>query len=240
MSKVSTRGNANYLQQWKESLVAFSTSTGIDGQWGPSCAYQWWFLRADRINFRNWCRLLTCEAERVQGTLFTTGICCCRGDWEGNRAVLAQQETSSQRRAAKPTCPPAGQTSRDFCFPGPCGPNGVHSAGLLAFAGRSLARGAQRLTFAALARLVPLGPGTADPACQLWDKVDDLARLLYPVCCVILWLSLVCVLPLRSLLLSRAKKNGFEIEYWAKLSNKSLAIIVFTSLREIKCLVAKK
>lgn len=32
-------------------------------------------------------------------------------------------------------------------------------------------------------RLVSLGLGTADPACQLWNKLDDLARLLYPVLC---------------------------------------------------------
>lgn len=128
-------------------------------------------------------------------------------DWEWNRASLAQQETSSQWNAAKPTCPPAGQASRDFCFPGLCGPDGVHSAVLLMCTVRSLAHSAQTLTFAALPRLVPLSLGTADPACQLWDKVDDLARLLYPVCCVVLCLSLVCFLPLRSFFLSRAKKR---------------------------------
>lgn len=45
---------------------------------------------------------------------------------------------------------------------------------------------------AALKRLVPLGLGTADPACQLWDKPDDLARLLYPILCGSLTPSGLC------------------------------------------------
>lgn len=45
---------------------------------------------------------------------------------------------------------------------------------------------------AALKRLVPLSLGTADPACQLWDKLDDLARFPYPVLCSSLILSGLC------------------------------------------------
>lgn len=155
------------------------------------------------------------------------------GDWEWNRAFLAQQETWSHWSAAKPTCPPAGQAGRDFCFPGLCGPDGAHSAALLMCTVRSLAHSAQTLTFAALPRLVPLSLCTADPACQLWDKVDDLARLpLSSLLCGSLALSGLCftfeIIPP-----FKGKKKGFEIEYWSKLSNKSLAIIVFISLREI-------
>lgn len=68
---------------------------------------------------------------------------------------------------------------------------------------------------AALKRLIPLGLGTADPACQLWNKLDDLARLLYPVLCGSLILSGLSFN--FEAILSRAK-NEFEIKYCAKLS----------------------
>lgn len=70
---------------------------------------------------------------------------------------------------------------------------------------------------------VPLSLGTADPACQLWDKLDDLARLPYPVLCGSLILSGLCF----EAILSREKK---KIE---KTDQPGLNIIVLTSLREI-------
>lgn len=62
---------------------------------------------------------------------------------------------------------------------------------------------------AALKRLVPLGLGTADPACQRWDKLDDLARL-YPILCGSLTLSGLCF-NFEVILSFKGKKNDSKL-----------------------------
>lgn len=169
--------------------MVFSASTETDCQRSWRSAYQWWFLSEGQFIFSNWYKFLTCKAEYVQGISFITGFCWWQGDWEGSRVFLAEMRLHCSGMQTNPFALWQARLAEAPASLGLCGPNWVCSAGLFRFTVLDLWLIVSRDCLAALKRLVPLSLGTADPACQLWDKLDDLARLPYPVLCGSLILS---------------------------------------------------